>query len=129
DPGPLFGLQRPYVRWRTDGRRRMVHAPPPLDRWGGSEMRQLNVDTEFVGADRVVLRVTGDLDLASSGLLEAPLWALQMDGRPNIVLDLSGLGFIDSTGLNVLVGAHRRAEIRGDSVVIRGASRAAVRLL
>jgi anti-sigma B factor antagonist len=92
-------------------------------------MRHLNVDTEFVGIDGVVLHVTGELDVATSELLEAALRALQMDGWPNIVLDLSGLSFIDSTGLNVLVGAHRRAKARGGSVVIRGASHSAIRLL
>ena len=85
-------------------------------------MSNLRVDTEFTGEEGVILRVTGDLDLATHARLEAPLQTLQMDGRPNIVLDLSEVGFIDSTGLRVLSGAELRARLRGGSVLIRGAS-------
>src|SRR5215212_1077361 len=91
-------------------------------------MSNLRVDTEFTGEEGVILRVTGDLDLATYPLLEAPLYALQMDGKRNIVLDLSEVGFIDSTGLRVLSGAELRARLRGGCVLIRGASDQALSL-
>jgi anti-sigma B factor antagonist len=91
-------------------------------------MRSLRVDTDVRGSDGVVVRVNGDIDVATFALLEAPLLALQSDGRPNIVVDMSNVSFIDSTGLRVLVQAQRRAQIRGGSFVIRAASSAALRL-
>jgi anti-sigma B factor antagonist len=37
-------------------------------------------------------------------------------GSKDIVVDLTGLEFLDSTGLGALIGAHRRAEERGGSL-------------
>ena len=36
--------------------------------------------------------------------------------RSNIIVDLQGVGFIDSSGLGVLVGALRRAKERSGSI-------------
>jgi anti-anti-sigma factor len=72
--------------------------------------------------------VSGDVDLETFGLLEAPLQTLQLDGRSNIVVDLSGIGFIDSTGVRVIVEAHRRAVVRGRTLLIRGAPEQVLRL-
>ena len=90
-------------------------------------MGKLTVDTDFKD-DAIVLRLTGDVDLETAGLLDAPLQTLQLDGRTDLVVDLSGIGFIDSTGLRVLVQAHRRAVIRGRALLIRGATDHARRL-
>ncbi len=61
----------------------------------------------------VTLRVTGELDLGSAPLLEQRLAHLRAEEQP-VRLDLSGLGFIDSSGLHLLIGAvtHARAEGR-----------------
>lgn len=69
-----------------------------------------------------MLRLARDLDFNTFGLLEAPLQTLQMDGRSDLVVDLSGVGFIDSTGLRIVLDAHGRALVRGRTVLIRGAS-------
>ena len=56
------------------------------------------------GPDRVVLKVSGELDLVSEPQLNQALHALE--GR-TAALDLSELAFIDSTGLRTLLGAAR----------------------
>jgi anti-anti-sigma factor len=56
---------------------------------------------------RQTLAVSGELDLANAGTLEAELRRAAEDGE-QIVLDLRGLEFIDSTGIAVLVATHRR---------------------
>jgi anti-sigma B factor antagonist len=54
-----------------------------------------------------VLTLSGELDLASAPVLEQQLRAI--DGQnARIVVDLSNCGFIDSTGLTVLVEAANR---------------------
>lgn len=66
-----------------------------------------------------VLSLYGELDVASAPLLERRIKRLQWAGASAIVIDLSGLDFIDSTGLHVLIRAHARAE-EGRLTLLRG---------
>jgi anti-sigma B factor antagonist len=54
-----------------------------------------------------VVRLSGELDLATSDTLRQSLDALRDEGRGNVVLDLSGVTFCDSTGLGT-VATHAR---------------------
>ena len=68
-----------------------------------------------------VVRVRGELDVATAGSLEKLL--LRTRERGDVVeLDLSELGFMDSTGLRVLLRAQQAAERGGWEVVLTGAS-------
>ena len=63
----------------------------------------------LVGARRrVVYALEGDLDQASAAALANRLAALSGGTVGDIVLDLSGLEFLDSVGLEVLMRMHRR---------------------
>jgi anti-sigma B factor antagonist len=75
------------------------------------------------------LRLSGELDLATAPDLEQHLRALEEGEGIRIVLELSGLTFMDSAGLTVIVEAERRAGERGRSLVMRGPSRQVTRLL
>jgi anti-sigma B factor antagonist len=71
--------------------------------------------------DRVVVTPRGELDMASAPELEQAVMPRLQDARW-VVLDLRSLDFIDSSGLRVVVGAHRRAEERGGRFTcVRGA--------
>ncbi|MBB4662282.1 STAS domain-containing protein [Conexibacter arvalis] len=52
---------------------------------------------------QAVVRVTGELDLATVGILEQTVQDLLASGCPGVVLDLRELAFIDSTGLRMLL--------------------------
>ena len=71
--------------------------------------------------DRIVVTPRGELDMASAPELEqAVMPRLETGGW--VVLDLRALDFIDSSGLRVVVGAHRAAEERGGRFTcVRGA--------
>jgi anti-sigma B factor antagonist len=78
---------------------------------------------------RVVIGVEGELDLATAPQLRDSLVALSEEGQTQVVLDLTRLSFIDSTGLSVLVMALNRARADGGSVLLRNPSQSVLRIL
>ncbi|MFJ9624816.1 STAS domain-containing protein [Streptomyces sp. NPDC101181] len=54
----------------------------------------------------LILTVTGDLDIDSVTPLGTALTAARDSGTGPVVVDLSGVGFADSTTVNVLLQAH-----------------------
>lgn len=65
-----------------------------------------------------VVAVTGELDLYTAPLLREELLLALAEPIAGLVVDLDRLAFMDSTGLGLLIGAHRRAEDRGASLRI-----------
>jgi anti-sigma B factor antagonist len=61
------------------------------------------------GGDAIVYRLRGSLDVATAPSLRAALIEAANEGKHDIIVDLSHLEFLDSTGLGALIGAHRRA--------------------
>ncbi len=68
------------------------------------------------GGDRLVFRLRGSLDLATAPTVRAALTDATDSGSHHIVVDLTHLEFLDSTGLGVLIGAHRRTAEHGGSL-------------
>lgn len=72
--------------------------------------------------------VEGDLDLAGQAYaLEQLLPVIEGDSE-SVVLDLSGVEFIDSTGLRVLLACQQRAEDLSRPLLLTEPSEAVVRL-
>jgi anti-sigma B factor antagonist len=60
-----------------------------------------------------LVKVTGEMDGSNARDLELELIRIEATGASRIVLDLSRLEFVESTGLAVIVRAHKRAERNG----------------
>ena len=60
-----------------------------------------------------VLEVRGEVDLHSAAQLRDRLLKVIAAGRQLVVVDLTGLSFLDSTGLGVLVAARNEAQQAG----------------
>lgn len=92
-------------------------------------------DTSPVGAflhstEVGVLRVEGELDMFSAPVLQAGLsaWFESFAGR-QVLVDLSGVSFMDSAGLDPLLNAHSWLAQRGRSLRLRGVPRSTLVLL
>ncbi len=71
---------------------------------------QLSIDIHIENrGEAIIFRLRGSLDIATSPAVRAALLEAAGAGNHNIVVDLSKLEFLDSTGLGALIGAHRRA--------------------
>jgi len=68
---------------------------------------ELAMSTRTVG-DHTVLEVGGEVDVYTAPRLRERLVQLVEQGVLHIVVDLSGVEFLDSTGLGVLIGTLRR---------------------
>jgi anti-sigma B factor antagonist len=68
------------------------------------------------GSSPVVLHVTGELDMATVGDLEAVTLAL---ADYDLVVDMSGVTFMDASGIGALLGALRRSHDTGRWIALR----------
>jgi len=77
--------------------------------------------------DRAHVTLRGELDLSTAEKVERELHRIEQTGTKLVVLDLSALTFLDSTGLRLIVGADQRARqsdrrlavVRGPATVQR----------
>jgi anti-sigma B factor antagonist len=65
-----------------------------------------------------LLVVEGEVDASTSSRLIATLNEAVMDAVQSLIVDLSGVYFMDSTGLGLLLGAYRRMKRRGRGFAI-----------
>jgi len=85
----------------------------------------LTVDVTVESGDISVVRVAGEIDVATADSVRAAI-AATMDHRPTrLVIDMESVSFMDSSGIAVLLEAAQQA----DSVVIRRPSNAVRRVI
>jgi anti-anti-sigma factor len=76
-----------------------------------------------------LLVLKGEFDLLTVDRLTAGLAAAMAEGTPRISLDMTGVGFFDSTSLAALLSANRQLQARGGTLVVSRASLAVRRVL
>lgn len=78
---------------------------------------ELDIQQQMSG-DLCELTLTGEIDVYTAPSLKKELVAIIEGGCSNVIVDLEGVAFIDSSGLGVLVSALRRAREHDGSVRI-----------
>ncbi|MEW9530849.1 STAS domain-containing protein [Microbispora sp. NPDC049125] len=77
-------------------------------------------------AGQAVMAVFGEIDLYTAPRLQAEFTRLLEAAPDRVVIDMSGVEFCDSTGMNVLLSALKRLRERGGNLEV-AAPRPAVR--
>lgn len=70
-------------------------------------------------AHGTVVALAGELDLASVPALERQLQGLDGTSPGRLLIDLSGLDFMDSTGLALMIRAEQAARAHGHPLALR----------
>jgi anti-anti-sigma factor len=89
---------------------------------------QLQIEVRHA-RDRVILALTGELDMASADLLQQAIDSDGLQGEAMLVLDLQQLQFVDSTGLRIILMALERCRERQQEFAITPGSQQVQRLL
>jgi len=76
---------------------------------------ELEVDRK---SDWRVLTVRGEIDVTTTPRVRAQLISLLSEGKPNVIVDLEGVDFLDSSGLGALVAALKLARSRSGELRI-----------
>jgi anti-sigma B factor antagonist len=88
----------------------------------------LDLQGDSSGSREQTVVFRGELDLTDATVMEALLRRLCSDGVRSVLLDLSGLTFIDSTGVYVVLAAQRLCREHGCQLLIRPGDRCVQRV-
>jgi anti-sigma B factor antagonist len=66
-----------------------------------------------------VVRISGEVDIQSSPVLDETLVAVLDQGLASVIVDLEEVSFLDSTGLSVLIVALKRCQKAGGDLRLR----------
>ncbi|MGW0562527.1 STAS domain-containing protein [Streptomyces sp. NPDC003016] len=94
-----------------------------------SQEANLNVEVEIHDPGTAILAIGGELDIDTATFLHHHLANQFLHGRHHLVLDLSALQFVDSSGMNVLIKAAREAREGGGDLRLVAPAPAVRRLL
>ena len=88
----------------------------------------LQINDEKVG-DVTILTCAGDIDLSSAPQLRAALATIFSENKPRLLLDLGGVGFMDSTGIGIIVNTLNIVREKNGACAFSGAGPRVHRIL
>ncbi len=80
------------------------------------------------GDDRTVVVVSGEVDVCTEASLQQALPRIMREHGARLLLDVSGVSFMDCAGLRALLTTRRRAELHGGFMRLIAVSRAVRRI-
>jgi anti-sigma B factor antagonist len=81
------------------------------------------------GDDGIVVAVSGEVDVCTEALLQQALLRIMREHGARLLLDVSGVSFMDCAGLRALLTTRRRAELHGGFMRLIAVSRAVRRII
>ena len=75
------------------------------------------------------IKLSGEIDISNADQVKAKIDSSLAEAKQNILIDLSGLTYIDSTGLGVFIAAHSSLKKEGLGVKVYGATGSVKKLL
>ena len=78
--------------------------------------------------DDHVIALTGELDLSDADRVSAEIVRVEDSDARHIILDLSGLQFIDTSGVRLIVEADARSRVDGNRLRLRRGPQAVQRV-
>ncbi len=88
----------------------MVERSGPRGGSWGALSQQSVAATELLDSGIPVVSVSGDVDIATAPALAQTLLAVTEDRAGEVIVDLTGCGFLDSRGLHALVSTRARLQ-------------------
>ncbi|MEY2474320.1 MAG: anti-sigma factor antagonist [Actinomycetota bacterium] len=82
-----------------------------------------------VEGDQTVVEVTGEVDAASADILRNAIFEVIDGGQSRVIVDMTDVSFMDSSGLRVLIAGYKGAEQAGGALHVRNPSDVVTRLL
>ena len=88
----------------------------------------LSIDISFPVEGITLVELAGELEVVSVDEFSVRMADLDGGGRSHVVIDVSGVTFIDSSGINALIRSVRSVEARGGTAVVASPSAVAQRV-
>lgn len=92
---------------------------------GGRNLRIEVADT----TSPTIMVLSGEIDLSTAGRVREALIAVSNSGENKVVVDMTQVTFMDSTGLAALVGPLKRYRSMNGEIVLRSPSRSVQKVL
>jgi anti-sigma B factor antagonist len=104
-----------------------------VDRWtmrpDGAPRPRLTLHTYGDGDGGVIVAADGEIDMSTAPLVRECLTAALSDGVHAVLVDMSAVSFLDSSGIAALVDAHRVAAAGARVLRLRNTSPLITRVL
>jgi anti-anti-sigma factor len=78
----------------------------------------MNLEFSKLPDDVSRIKLDGDLDIAGVGAAETRFFAYCAGNPPRVLVDLSGVGFVSSLGIRMLLQAIKTVSARGGRLVL-----------
>jgi anti-sigma B factor antagonist len=80
----------------------------------------IRIQSRLEGADTAVLSLAGEIDVANVAQVRSAAVELLERGATSLIVDLSAIEYIDSSGMGMLVGLKKRLADSNGNITIVG---------